>query len=151
MELHLIVDERVKIPFFKSLKLSLKSLISTFFYYFDLNYMCLTLYSLMSARYSECHGCSPKKTKLITCFIHIVTSYYCWPYQQVIWKSHNFHPLTCWTFSEEKWFLAISKSMRFLNLLIHFHYWQICFNRCQDNTHRIIFDCLFIRIKFCQL
>lgn len=90
-----------KNPFLQVIKTVIKKFDINFFYYFDLNYMCLTLYSLMSARYSECHGCSAKKKQLITCFIHIVTSYYCWPYQQVIWKSHNFHPLTCWTFSEE--------------------------------------------------
>lgn len=63
-----------KNPFLQVIKTVVKKFDINFFYYFDLNYMCLTLYSLMSARYSECHGCSPKKK---TCFMHIVTSYYC--------------------------------------------------------------------------
>lgn len=50
-----------KNPFLQVIKTVVKKFDINFFYYFDLNFMCLTLYSLMSARYSECHGCSPKK------------------------------------------------------------------------------------------
>lgn len=52
-----------KNPFLQVIKTVIKKFDINLFYYFDLHYMCLTLYSLMSARYSECHGCSPKKKK----------------------------------------------------------------------------------------